>query len=245
MDEPKVTPIVIVTQVPAQPAPITQAPEKAAPLQLIQDFTDKLTLRRLATALIAGVLALGMFTVYEKREEVFNAVFERVTATAEDPKTWEVSETTKAEMVALSKNSLIKLVIVTQVDLQKNLKMRKFLTLNDPAAPMLESRLKDLLPQPLFNDDNKNTQQMVAVLNNQFVCNPYSDTVLYKVYPTLDANIPVVCRIAVPPFYGRFVGILTFGLSRTPSSAELDQLRIEASRLSVEIYLRDVIKRRV
>jgi hypothetical protein len=55
--------------------------------------------------------------------------------------------------------------------------------------------------------------------------------------------MPAVCRLAIPPFVGQFVGMVTVGLSKQVTKQEMDTIRLEVSRLAVEIYLSDVVKK--
>ena len=99
------------------------------------------------------------------------------------------------------------------------------------------------LPQAVFDYDAKNTTQMVAILSNEFKCDPYKDTIYFRYAPELENNLPTVCRLAIPPFVGQFVGFITVGMSKEMTKQELDSIRLEVSRIAVEIYLNDVIKK--
>lgn len=210
------------------------------PLVLIQDFTDKLTIRRILNVLIAGTLALLLYTAYEYRGKIFNSVIASVTQA--EPTDWEISHSEKDLRALVDNNEMVKFVLVTQVDLRKNRRVPRFWHLDDPDVSLIKQKAAQLLPQAVFDYDEKNTQQMVAVLNNEFVCSKYEDTIYMRHFPELQKRMPYICRIAIPPFYGRFVGILTFGLALEPTKDQIDGLRLEASRLAVQIYIHDVIK---
>jgi hypothetical protein len=212
-------------------------------LQIIQDFTDKLTLQRILTAIFAGAAALMMFTMYEHRAELLKTtlvwIMPQETLT---PSNWDVSESTKKDVTGLmNKQTLIKLTMVEELDLQKNRRIPKFLLLNTKDNDAVHQKLDSLLPQPIFNSDSKNTQQMVQILNNDFVCAPTKDTMFGGQFPELESGIPYICAMAIPPFYGRIVGILVFGVSHEPTNDEQASVRIEASRMAIQIYMTDVM----
>ena len=214
-------------------------------LQAIQDLSEKLTLARIGTILLTGILATFVMIVFENRDAIFQTAY-RAVASPEEPSNWGVSSKSQEELTAVVRNSgIINFIAVTEVDLQKNKRFPRWWFLEDALAPEFSARLKLLLPQPVFDYDPKNTRQMVAVLNNELVCSRFQDTSWNRFFPDLAKISPVICRLAIPPFYGRFVGILTFGLDRQPTRAEVDLIRLEASRLAVEIYLRDVMKKPV
>ena len=95
----------------------------------------------------------------------------------------------------------------------------------------------------IFDYDPKNTAQMVSVLANEFRCDPFQDTIYHKVIPKAGEHIGTICRVAIPPFVGKFIGFLSIGLPHTISKPELDSIRLELSRVAVEIYLRDIEKK--
>lgn len=207
----------------------------------IQDFTDKLTFKRIFVVLMTGLLITFITMIYENRSSIFQSIYSVISPQQDN--TWEVSQATKDQLIALVETStVIKMAAITDIDLQKNRRVIKFRRLNDPDSVNIKAKADALLPQPVFNDDARNTQQIVGVLNNEFVCSPYNETSYYHFFPDLGKRMPVVCRIAIPPFYGNFIGMLTLGLKITPTKQELDSIRIEATRIAIEIYLRDVKK---
>lgn len=227
---------------------LPKEPEKTAVewWQFIQDIVDKLTLKKILLVLIAGVILIAATLFYENRNIIFSAGVDAINNNSSTPTSWTVSEETKSQLTALVRNSpLIKAALITEVDLQKNRRIPRWWFLEDEQETQIRMKAASLLAQPVFDYDPKNTQQMVSVLNNEFSCVPYTDTIYQRLFPDLGPRMPTVCRLAIPPFYGRFAGILTFGLEVVPSKAEQDSIRLEASRIAVEIYLRDVVKKPV
>lgn len=219
-----------------------QDKEKAGALEIVQDFTDKLTIRRVLTSLMAGIIALLLYTAYEFRSNIIDAALSTA-RDVDDARDWDVKFSEKDLDALVRSNELVKFVMVTQVDLRSNRRIPRYWYLDDPNVAVIKQRAAQLLPQAVFDYDDKNTQQMVAVLNNEFVCSKFEDTVFMRHFEELAPRMPYVCRMAIPPFYGRFVGILTIGLTQAPTKADVDALRLEANRLSIQIYVNDVIKR--
>ena len=219
-------------------------PEKTATewFQTIQGLADKLTLSKIIITLLAGIMFIFVVVLYEYRNDIFDASITSIREDTEEVK-WTPSDETKQDLTALvSSSSLIKSSSITNINLQKNRQIVSWFYLNDPIEPQIRNKVSKLLAQPVFDYDPKNTQQMVAVLNNEFTCVPYKDTGSSRLFPELNDKIASICRIAIPPFYGRFAGILTLGLNAVPTKFEEDSLRLETSRIAVEIYVRDVTK---
>lgn len=215
--------------------------------QLIQDFTDKLTAKRIFTTLLFGLLVTFTMMLYENRDFIFHKAYSSVVGEVQ-PSSWTVGDETKQQMLKfVSVDPNVNLVMITEMDLQKNRRLPRFwhIEASTLVSTQFLQKIENLLPQPVFDYDAKNTTQLVAVLNNEFVCSRTSDTIFQRIFPFIIKEVPVVCRLAIPPFYGRFVGIITIGLTTYPTKSELDALRLEVARYAVEIYLRDIIKKSV
>lgn len=129
------------------------------------------------------------------------------------------------------------------VDLKKNRRKPKYFYIQDQAVMSMASPIiSKMLSQALFDFDHKNTEQMVAMLNNEYKCVPTIDTQNTRFFPELVSKYPVTCRIAVPPFFGEYAGFLTSFLVREPTESEHNALKIEMNRMAIELYLRDISK---
>lgn len=209
----------------------------------LNDMIDALTWKRAGLLALLGAFVVGLLMTFENRTAIFDRVYDQ-------PKIeqltypWELSDLSKNDMTALMKQDYIGGVLVTEVNLKKNRRTTKFWALKDPT--FRESTAKvvaTLLPQALFDQDRKNNEQMIAVLNNQFLCTKTEDTTFARILPDMPKKLPYVCRLAVPPYVGEFAGFVTIALTRSPSQSEVEALKIELTRISIELYLRDVAQR--
>ena len=258
-DTPIVAPVVpevpVVAPTPA-PAPVVVPPtptsplagvDKEALLTFIEDTLDTLTFKRVALVALLAACALIIFSLYENRQLIVNAYTKPIASTATDAPVsskWVLSEESKASLQTLAKTTAVGMIIVSDVDLKKNRRAARYYYLDDPTIKLEPTALQALsLPLPVFDYDAKNTEQMVAILSNEFRCDPYKDTIYFRHAPELADKFPTICRIAIPPFVGQFVGFLTVGLSGEVPKEELDSIRLEVSRIAVEIYLNDVMKK--
>jgi hypothetical protein len=74
------------------------------------------------------------------------------------------------------------------------------------------------------------------MINGEFVCNDYSPNILATDIPLSANKIKYICATGIPPYYGRFVGMVGIFLSRIPTADEVDQLRVLTKKLSTEVY---------
>ena len=206
----------------------------------LNDMIDALNWRRVGLLSLLAALMVSMVIIFENRKTVFNRLFDSFPVET-IPYPWNVSQDSKDELVKLTKRPIIGGVILTEVDLKKNRRIVKFWHVVDSALRLeVANQISTMLPIAFFDTDKKNNDQMLAILNNQFVCAPTKETILVRFIPNLDSSFPFTCRLAVPPFTGEFAGLISVILTKIPSPTEVDSLKIELTRVSVEMYLRDI-----
>lgn len=92
---------------------------------------------------------------------------------------------------------------------------------------------------PLFTSDDKNNASVVSAINAEFTCTSFGESGMTILFPNLSNRFPVVCKVSVPPFYGKFAGYIIVALQQAPSAVEVDLIKAETTDLSNEIYLRN------
>ena len=220
--------------------------DKEKIIAFLEEMIDVLTFRRVALLALLAIIVISLLAIFENRNAVFATVYkqtEQRTSVA-----WTISNESKNQLMSLTagEKNLVGVVILSDVDLKKNRRVPKFLHVKDKTdSDLILPIVSKLLPQALFDYDSKNTEQMVAMLNNEFKCVPSPDTHYVRFFPELVVKYPVSCRVAVPPFFGEYAGFITAILTRKPTEAELDALKIEMNRIAIEIYLRDIAKKPV
>lgn len=206
----------------------------------LNDMIDALTWKRAGLLLLLGIITILLLMLFENRTTIFNRVIspvpvEQITAP------WQVSEHSKRELTNLTRLPIVGGVLLTEVDLKKNRRIIKFWHVTDSSFRQeVVQIIAGMLPQAFFDSDHRNNEQMLSVLNNQLSCSPIEETVFARFFSNAMERYPVVCRLAVPPFSGHFAGLITIFLIKQPTPAEIDALKIEITRVSVEMYLRDI-----
>lgn len=213
-------------------------------IQFLEEMIEALTFKRIALLSLLASITIAMLSVYENRTAVFAAMYK----TAVIPATvkWDLSTESQDRLKELTRAGLIGALLLSDVDLKRNQRTIKFHYIKDSrAAEEAAIVLSKLIPQALFDIDSKNTDQMVSMLNNEFKCVPAKDTSMTRFLPNFTKYYSTVCRLAVPPFFGEFIGYITIILVRPPTEHEFDALKIELNRVAVDIYLRDITKKRL
>jgi hypothetical protein len=224
---------------------ITFTLDKEKFLTFIENLIDILTLKRVGLIAILSIVGLLLFSLYENRVGIVERITQPVAVEEETVNAnWALSENSKTSLIRLAQSTAVSFVVITDADLKKNRKLVKFWNIDDPTIKLTQAQEQALtIPQAVFDYDAKNTAQMVSILSNEFRCDLFKDTVYNRIAPDLADKLPTICRIAIPPFVGQFAGFMTLGIDRQMSKQELDSIRLEASRIAVEIYLTDVIKK--
>jgi len=241
----------IVDDVPAKPASPPGTPkepiDKAKLLGFIESIIGTLTFKTVGLVALLTMAGLLIFALYENRGEIVDKITQPKSNVMETPQIssdWVLSENSKQSLIGLAKATAVGIVLVTDVDLKKNRRNVRYYYLDDPTIVLSPTALQALaLPVPVFDYDPKNTEQMVAILSNDFRCDPYKDTTYNRFAPDLAEVFPTVCRLAVPPFVGQFAGFIAVGIRGDVAFNDLETIRLEVSRIAVEIYLNDVTKK--
>lgn len=233
---------------PPPPAPPIDRVDKEQILTLAEDIIDTLTFKRVALIALLTGIALLLFSLYENRSKIVETVVtpKPEPSLIEDVPQWQLSPTSRAELERLTNTTAVGFVVVSDVDLKKNRRAAKYSFLEDKTILLSPQQQQALaLPMPVFDYDAKNTAQMVSVLSNEFRCDPYRETLYFRYAPELADRFSTVCRISIPPFAGQFAGFLTVAIEGTPQKSDLDSIRLEVSRIAVDIFYNDIQKRPV
>lgn len=211
-------------------------------IAFLEDMIETLTFRRVSLISLLVTVSISLLAIFENREALFASVY--MTSKISTQERWVLSNESKNEIIAITNSDIVGSVILSDIDLMKNRHTVKFFYDKDQKdLEKTKIYISGLLPQALFDFDHQNTEQMVAMLNNEFRCSASKDTSFSRSLPVFTKKFPYVCRLAVPPFFGEFAGVVSIGLFSRPSESEFDALKIELNRIAVEIYLRDISKK--
>lgn len=209
-------------------------------LTFIEEMIDVLTFKRVVLMAILILASLSLYMVWENRDSIFTLVIQP-RATVQATHNWVLSDGSKTQLQDLAKSTHIGGVLISDVDLKRNRRTVRWAWWKDPTFKLPADAQQALtLPQAVFDYDVRNTEQMVSILSNEFRCDPYRQTVYYRIAPELADGFPMICRIAVPPFTSSFVGFLSVGVTVVPSVSEQQTIKLEMSRIAIDIYNNDV-----
>lgn len=210
-------------------------------LSAIHKFLTILTWKKIAQfAVFVSIIALA-WILYETRITVYNFSSPARLATTISPVLKLSKKSIDDLTLVVNKSNLIVGIQVTVVDFQRNTRTVIFTYTDDRniAEIYQDYEKRGLVELPIFNNDVLNNKRMVELINGEFICNPFNETIAYKIMPSASKYISYVCANGIPPLYSKFTGLITVYTNRIPIPEEIDQIRTMTRNLSSSIYDRD------
>lgn len=155
---------------------------------------------KLVGFVLATLILGGAYTVYEYRDSFIQSYISQGTVSM---------DTTKIPEAAsfLQEREEVNAVYVWSVDLEAN---RRWLVHSTSKAPEVTS-------YQLFTDSVQQVQIIVKLLDAQIACsNITDDNIVLNIYKQTGNYM---CAVAVPPYMGKFLGIIVVTLDEEPSEA--------------------------
>lgn len=207
-------------------------------LTLLQKLLVILSWKKLAQFTVFLLMVFLAWLTYETRDKVYEVLTQPKIQNRSILVT-KISKPVQDQIeAAVIKSDLINAIQITMVDFQKNSRTVIYTTIDNPELEKAYKKFADLgfVELPLFNSDLINNKRMVDLINGEFICNPYVDTIGARIVPESTKFISTVCANGIPPYYGKFTGIVSIYTKRPPTPEEIDQLRTLAKTLSTTIY---------
>lgn len=219
-------------------------------LSVLDKFIPWATPKKLFMLLLACVLTVTLFTIYQKRNDIVSLL----TSSSSTRNNIAVPELhlaltndIKSQIKNLvDRNPNIAYVGVVSANIRINQRELAYFYSDDPIITdqMTAGSWHMGSTQSIFTSSEINNEQMVAVINGEFGCFKYEDTINFIAASGLVTRLPYVCRVSLPPYYGEFAGYLAIGLREKPDENRQNDTRVEAVRLATEIYFKSIAKRR-
>lgn len=140
---------------------------------------------------------------------------------------------------SVEKNPNFVAIQVVKVDLRKNIRFIEYTSIRDPETRNLYNTFvtnRITREVPVFTGKESQDSKMISIINHEFICYPFTDTISYEYVPELSKHISTVCSTTIPAFSGKFSGFIAVFLKTPPSATEKDIIRLESIKLSTESY---------
>jgi len=131
-------------------------------------------------------------------------------------------------------------IFVVSTDIQSNSTQVVYMNILDPVVnSVFSSFINDKAisnTEPLFvkNGDNINSR-LVSLINHEFVCTSFADTISSRFLPEIASYVSVVCSISIPPSFGEFNGMINVYLNKQPTAEDIDIIRSGMREMSQQL----------
>lgn len=212
-------------------------------LEIVRKFLGILTWEKLlqVTAFIAVLLV--SWAVFENRSSIYNFINQNKISNRAD-KNIKLSKNTIKELESsVSRSGLIVGVQVVLVNFQNNTRYVIHTYTDNPGlADMYNKFIDSNITQefPLFDSDRVDNNRLIALINGESICYDFDTSIIPRYLPEINRYIDTICSTGIPPFYGKFTGMIVLYLTRSPSPEEVFQVKNLAKKLSVTIFENDL-----
>ena len=156
------------------------------------------------------------------------------------PAVAELTQHTIREVDSLGdSNSNIIAIQVVKIDLTTNTRTLVYMYLKEAYLKniynsWLSTRLSP--DYPVFTRDTPDNKRLVKLINHEFVCSPYNETLTYRLYPETGKYVSTMCAMSIPPSYGKFVGVIGVMLRDPITDSEKSVLEASLKRITTDAY---------
>ncbi len=190
-----------------------------------------------------AIICLLALLAWQGKEILYNSLKVKAVVETEEPIKIKTSEQTNSYIDnILTKSSNISGIQIINVNFRKNTRSTAYFTISDRILrdEVEDHRKKSIADTPLFNENETNNQRLINLINGDFVCTDFKDTIGGKIWPKAATSVTTVCSISVPPYYGRFSGYVNVYLNRKPDSSDIILLKQLMRDISLRIYEKDI-----
>jgi hypothetical protein len=211
--------------------------------KFIQTLVSTITLNKVGLWVFAAGLCIVFYTTYENRNRIFMSVGQ---TTISNPVglTFSTSPETEAMIrtQVLADKGIIGIAIMS-ADLRLNEAKSIYYFGDDPLLNQIDtdSRKASNNRLPLFTNLDDSNADVIRLINGEFSCTQFKDTLLSRIYPELNGTVKMVCRSSIPSYYGYFSGFVGVFLNESLSAEKQVQLKLVTDKIATDIYFRDVI----
>jgi hypothetical protein len=216
-------------------------------LPLIDKFLGWVSLKRVLLLGFMAVVMITTLTVFENRTQLSEGIADRGKERNLFDEPIKLSKSSEEQIKTVTKgHAEILMISVISVNMRVLQRTPVYVYSGDvQIQKMVDNQLAARTGTiPVFTKDEKADADMVSLMNGDFSCVKYGDTVNATIFPALAGRVKQLCRIGLPPYKGNFAGYISVMLSDMTGPYKEDEIRLELTKLATDIYLSDVVSRR-
>lgn len=209
-------------------------------------FMSVLSWKKIAQFFIFVAIVGTAYITWDNKSYVYSLLKIGIRADADNTLTIKLSPSIIAHIDTTVEKTkyIIGGIQIVSVDFRKNTRGNIYFSFSDlvlksSAENYSRTMITDV---PLFTDSELVNQKIIELINGEFVCYKFKDTIAYNIFPKAADTITTVCAVSIPPYYGRFSGYMNIYLTHEPTSDDLVFLKQLSREISLKIYTIDINK---
>jgi len=187
----------------------------------------------LFSVLISIICVAILFIQYD------NFFHRRIPTAGDKVKLLVVSRGTKMRIHnIIDKSNLVIGVGILTLNFQRNIRVDTYTEINNQEVQKLYDKFVDnrVYDVPIFTDDIKINNRTLHIINGDFTCIPFKDSLSYKLVPSAAPYIDSICTIGVPPYNNDVSGMISVYFKRQPLPEEQEEIFQVMRDMSMTIY---------
>jgi hypothetical protein len=213
-------------------------------LPLIDKFLGWVSIKRVVMLALIIVVCITTQTIFENRAQLSEGIADRGKEHNVFDAPIKLSKNSEEAIKNLVNNhSEILLATVMSVNMRALQRTPVFFYSGDAqVTKMIDGQLSQRTGTlPIFTHDEKADGEIVGLMNGDFSCVKYSDTVNASIFPSLVGKVKLLCRVGLPPYKGNFSGYISLLVMDLSGPYKEDEIRLELTKVATDIYLSDVV----
>lgn len=204
-------------------------------LNNIRSVAKALSLERILKICLILFIGGFLYAFHERRVQILHALMQPIIIKNTKPisSTFDITKQHVFLLQQLLRNSIaVNSVAVISVNIRENSKQ---IIYTDTTKNLQKIISMLSLTSPLFSDNLAMNNRTVYLMGGDIICMDSSKLDIGSLVPDLEKVIPYSCAIPIPPTYGNFSGWIFVGFDRKLTEWELQQFKIEVTKISSNI----------
>lgn len=215
-------------------------------LKTVSEFIQVLSFLKIAQLSVLILIILAAWFTWTYRSNLYSSARFTAISNVNEPVIIETSPKSKhyiENILARSKDTIAGIHIIN-VNFTNNTRSTSYFGITDEnlkkAVEYYNSRM--VSQTPLFNENPTNNKRIVELINGNFICTPFEETLAVIIYRRATGHVKTMCSVSIPPYYGQFSGYLVIYLKYSPTGSDLEFIKQLSKELALMIYDHDVLK---
>lgn len=201
----------------------------------IRSVARALSVERILKVCIILFISGFLFAFYERRTQILHAVMQPLMIKNTKPIDNSVGISQEHILLLdhiLRNSTSVNSIAVISVKIRENVKQ---IIHTNVDKNLQEFFAKIPVTAPLFTESTEMNNRTVFLMSGNIICMDSTANDIGTIAPGFEKLIPYSCAVPIPPTYGDFSGWIFIGFENKPSDWELQQFKIEISKISDNI----------